>query len=185
MPDYRRNRVPGGIYFLTVVVHERYPLFQDATARRKLRRAIAEVRTERPFTLFAICLLPDHLHTVWVLPRDDFDFSTRVKMIKDRFTQSWLADGGWEGTISASRRRKGERGVWQRRFWEHTVRDESDLKHCVDYTHWNPCKHRLVGRVRDWPHSTFHQFVRRGEYDLDWGKADPCGDWPAAEFAPE
>jgi putative transposase len=182
MPDYRRWYVPGGTYFFTVVTHERRPLFSDETARRFLRKSIKTIQQSRPFTLFAICLLPDHLHCVWTLPEGDANYSTRWRRIKEEFTTPWIARGGPEGFRSASRRSKEERGVWQRRFWEHTVADDEDLKRCVDYIHWNPRKHRLVANVKDWPWSSFHRFVSAGEYAADWGRDDPTPAWDAPEW---
>jgi putative transposase len=110
---------------------------------------------------------------VWTLPYNDPDYSTRWRRIKEEFTKSYLADGGVELLVSDSRRKKHERGIWQRRYWEHAVRDEDDLKRCVDYVHWNPRKHGYVRRVRDWKYSTFHRFVKLGEYEIDWGASDP------------
>ena len=127
-------------------------------------------------------LLPDHLHTIWTLPRGDADYSSRWRRIKAEFTDAYLAAGGRELPVSPSRKKRGERGIWQRRFWEHVVRDEDDLKRCVDYCHWNPRKHGLVERVRDWEYSTFHQFVERGEYDLDWGSTDPTPGYDDPEW---
>jgi putative transposase len=115
--------------------------------------------------------LPDHLHAVWSLPEGDSDYSTRWQLIKRRFTRQYLKAGGAPAVASASRLAKRERSVWQRRFFEHTVRDEADLKRCVDYIHVNPLKHRLVDRVCDWPWSSFHRYVRLGEYPIDWGAA--------------
>ena len=99
--------------------------------------------------------------------------------MKADFTESWLEGGGAEAPISASQRKRGERGVWQRRFFEHTCRDEQDRKRCVDYTHVNPLKHGLVERVRDWPWSSFHRYVAAGEYSPDWGNANI---WYGDEF---
>jgi putative transposase len=177
MPNYQRNLVPGGTFFFTVVVHQRHPIFHSAVARKLLRNAIQSVRTDRPFQLCAVCLLPDHIHTVWILPPGDSDYSTRWRKIKEGFTTPWLEQGGWEGEVSKSRRARGERGVWQRRYWEHTVRDDDDLRRCVDYTHWNPRKHGLVSRIRDWPYSSFFRFASAGEYEIDWGGTDPCPNW--------
>lgn len=123
-------------------------------------------------TVEAIVLLPDHLHRVWSLPEGDADFSTRWRLIKTEFTQRWLAAGGSELDGTVSRAVKGERGVWQRRFYEHQVRDLADLKRCVDYIHVNPLKHGLVRRVADWPWSSFHRYVLLGEYPADWGSAN-------------
>lgn len=170
--NYRRAHIAGGTFFFTVVTHERRPILVDDPARVALRQAFREVRSRRPFSVDAIVLLPDHLHTVWTLPTGDDDFSTRWRQIKTLFTKRWLAAGGLEGSRSVSRQFKGERGVWQRRGYEHACRDESDLKRCVDYLHANPLKHGLVDCVRDWPWSSFHRYVRLGEYDADWGSAD-------------
>jgi putative transposase len=181
MPSYRRNYVPGGTYFFTVVTHRRIPILTTLLGRDCFRAAIGAEQSVRPFEAFADVLLPDHLHAVWVLPQDDQDYSTRWRRIKERFTEGYLAGGGQEATRSASRARRSERGVWQRRFWEHTVRDEDDLKRCVDYIHWNPVKHGLVKQVKDYPWSSFHRFVESGDYDPDWGSVPP-EDVPGAEW---
>lgn len=172
MSRYRRNFVPGGTYFFTVVTNRRRPFLTSPTARHSLRAALRHVRSHHPFTIDAIVLLPDHLHTVWTLPPQDVAYPLRWKQIKERFTSAYLANGGEEASVSASRHAKGERGVWQRRYYEHTVRDDADLKHCVDYVHVNPLKHGLVTRVIDWPWSSFHRYVTLGEYTPDWG-VDP------------
>ena len=178
MSKYRRSR-EGGVYFFTLVTHRRARILTTDLARRCLREAIAAVRTELPFEITAFVLLPDHLHAVWTLPHGDADYSTRWQRIKSEFTKAWLEGGGAVQRVSASRKMKGERGVWQRRFFEHTCRDEADLKRCVDYVHVNPLKHGLVERVRDWPWSSFHRYVREGEYTLDWGSAN---QWYGDEF---
>jgi putative transposase len=116
-------------------------------------------------------------------PRGDADYSTRLKRIKEEFTRHWLEAGLPEAPVTESQAANGERGIWQPRFWEPTVEDELDLERCVDYTHWNPRKHNLVARVRDWPWSSFHRFVAAGQYDIDWGGVAPstilncCDDW--------
>jgi putative transposase len=176
MPNYRRNFVRGGTYFFTVVAHMRRPILSTPDALRSLRTARRTVARERPFDLIAVVLLPDHLHTVWSLPPGDLDYSTRWGQIKEAFTRSFRSSGGTEGPRSLSRVRKRERAVWQRRFWEHTVRDEDDLERCVDYVHWNPVKHGLVERVQDYPWSSFHRYVRAGDYDIGWGATNPCPD---------
>jgi REP-associated tyrosine transposase len=169
MPNYRRLYVPGGTYFFTVVTAARRPILTTELRRRCLREAIEEVMAEKPFTQLALVLLPDHLHAVWVLPPGDDDFSSRWADLKIAFTKKYLAGGGTEAAVSASRRKKRERGVWQRRFWEHLIRDADELKRCVDYIHHNPLKHGLVNRVMDWPWSTFHRFLEQGEYPDNWG----------------
>ena len=173
MPEYRRIHEPGGTYFFTVVTHERRPILTCDLARSCLRTAIERERSKHPFEMFACVLLPDHLHAIWTLPRGDDTYSDRWAAIKESFTRSYLAGGGEEGTLSGSRVRHRERAIWQRRFWEHTCRDEDDIERCMDYIHWNPRKHGLADRVRDYPFSSFHRHVRAGAYDIDWGGTDP------------
>ena len=133
-----------------------------------------KVQAKSPFEILAIVLLPDHIHAVWGLPEGDAEYSSRWGRIKERFTREFSArDGTLDEPRSKSRLRHREANIWQRRFWEHTVRDEADLERCVDYLHWNPVKHRLVERVGDHPWSSYHRFVRSGHYDADWGREDP------------
>jgi putative transposase len=181
MSRFLRYRVEGGTYFFTVVTHDRRPFLTTEIARTGLRSAIKSVQAERAFALVAIVLLPDHLHCVLELPRGDCDYSTRWRLIKSRFTKYWLERDGTEGLRRASLRSKGERAVWQRRFYEHTVRDEDDLERCVDYIHWNPVKHEFVSRVRDYPWSSFHRFVSAKHYEIDWGGENPTPDFEFPE----
>lgn len=182
MPNYRRCYVPGGTYFFTVVTHSRRNFLTDELPRKWLRDAIDKERGKRPFHVVAWVLLPDHMHAVWTLPAGDASYSLRWQKIKEEFTRKFIASGGEDGVRNRSRRRRQERSVWQRRFWEHTIEDEDDLERCVDYTHWNPVKHGLVTRVRDWPWSTFHRFVTAGQYELNWGRTDPCPGYDAPEW---
>jgi putative transposase len=182
MADYRRWYVPGGTYFFTVVTHNRRPFLTSDLGRACLRGSLREIRARHPFELTAAVLLPNHLHTVWTLPRGDSRYSLRWRRIKDEFTSEFLSHGGAEASQSPSRTQHGYRGVWQKRFWEHTCRDEDDLKRWVDYVHWNPVKHGLVAHVRDWPWSSFHRFVRLGEYPITWGNADPTPGWTDPEW---
>lgn len=133
MPAYRRNYLAGGTYFFTVVANNRRPILTTPLGRKCLRCAMKETQSARPFRVFANALLPDHLHTIWALPPDDHDYSTRWGQIKESFTRLFIAGGGAEGSVSASRLRHRERAIWQRRFWEHTCRDEDDLKRFTDY----------------------------------------------------
>lgn len=169
MSDYRRYFVPGGTFFFTLVTENRVPLFSDESARNLLGDIMRRSQRLRPVEVIAIVLLPDHLHTLWALPPGDDDYSGRWSWIKKRFTSNWLKLGGREQTRTASRMRQRRRGVLQRRFWEHTIRDEQDLENHFDYIHYNPVKHGYVQRPRDWPWSSFHRWASTGYYDIDWG----------------
>ncbi len=173
MSDYRRWFVPGGTYFFTLVTYRRRPLFRDPTARDLLGKAVRDIRDELPFSVVAIVLLPDHLHAILSLPTGDDDYSSRWQRIKRDFTVQWLAAGGNETPATASEQQRGQRGVWQSRFWEHLIRDESDLKNHADYVHYNPVRHGHAKAPKDWPASSFHRFVKLGEYHIDWGRSEP------------
>jgi putative transposase len=173
MPHYLRAVEPGGTFFFTVVTHERRPFLTHALARTCLRLSIEEVRASMPFEQLAFVLLPDHLHSIWRLPEGDADFSTRWARIKKDFSKMWRALGGKEGCQSPSKSKHRERAVWQRRFWEHLIRDERDLACHYDYIHYNPVKHGLVRCVADWPWSSFHRFVQHAVYEPCWGSEEP------------
>jgi putative transposase len=163
MPNYRRAFVPGGCWFFTVnLLDRRKSLLVDHI--ETLRQAIAATRQSYPFTIDAFVVLPDHLHTIWSLPPNDSDFSTRWRLIKGRFAKALPK----EDLPGALRLRSNERGIWQRRFWEHLIRDESDFARHVEYCYINPMKHGLVTQVRDWPFSSFHRDVRSGLCPVDW-----------------
>jgi putative transposase len=163
MTDYRRNFVAGGSFFFTVTLADRR-LRLLTEHIEELRAAFRETRRRHTFTIDAMAVLPDHLHTIWTLPEGDANFTTRWRLIKSAFSRS-LAIGE---RISDSRAAKGERGIWQRRYWEHTIRDEADFERHMDYIHINPLKHGLVSRVGDWPYSSFHRMVKLGVYPEDW-----------------
>jgi len=169
MPNYRRMWVPGGTYFFTVnLLERRHTLLTDRVDA--LRGAFAAARMARPFEIIAIVILPDHLHCIWRLPPGDDDHATRWRQIKTAFVK--CVPCGERRSIR--RRAKAERGIWQRRYWEHLIRDERDLRNHIDYIHFNPVKHGWAQRPRDWPHSSFHRFVREGVLPADWaGSADP------------
>jgi putative transposase len=123
-----------------------------------------------PFETVAICILPDHLHAVWALPQGDSDYSTRWSVIKAGFSRGLYEPAQQR---SASKRARRERGLWQRRYWEHAIRNDADLERHVDYIHFNPVKHGHVLRVIDWPYSSFHRYVAQGALPAEWGgKAD-------------
>lgn len=162
MVHYRRNRVAGATYFFTVTLADRRSrVLTDHVDI--LRGVFRRVRAARPFEMVVMVVMPEHLHTVWTLPEGDADYSGCWKAIKAGFTHE-LRRGGME----LARNAKGEYDLWQRRFWEHTVRDEADLARHADYIHYNPVKHGLVERVKDWPWSSFHRYVRQGLLPEDW-----------------
>jgi putative transposase len=168
MPNFRRNWVPGGTFFFTIVTAERAPLFRDESAQTLLGRSFRQERAIRPFSNLAMVLLPDHFHALWELPPGDCDFSTRWSSIKARFTREWLAKGGAERPVPQGQKRQERRGIWQARFFEHTIRDEDDLIQHADDIHFNPVKHRLVTCPRDWRWSSFARFVQQGHYPDNW-----------------
>jgi len=171
MPNYRRWRVDGGCYFFTVnLLNRRQSLLVDHIDL--LRVSFRKVRAARPFVIDAIVVLPEHLHCVMTLPVGDANYSVRWSEIKKTFSLGLPAIE----SRSASRAAKGERGVWQRRFWEHVIRDEQDFNAHVDYVHYNPVKHGLSARPADWPHSSIHTFIRKGVLSPDWGTAGPPND---------
>jgi putative transposase len=166
MANYRRNFLPGGSYFFTVnLADRRWALLVDHIGL--LRAACRQVRSRHPFTIEAAVVLPDHLHAIWTLPEGDADFALRWRLIKSAF--SLRVPGGER--ISTSRASRGERGIWQRRYWEHTLRDTDDFARHFDYIHFNPVKHGHAIRVCHWPYSSFHRWVRLGVYPLDWAGA--------------
>lgn len=172
MPRYTRAWVPGGTFFFTVALLERRrTLLTDHV--EILRAAFRRTRQSLPFEIDAIVILPDHFHTIWTLPADDADFSTRMRFLKTLFSRAIPTTE----RRSARRLEKHERGIWQRRFWEHSIQDEADLKRHMNYIHYNPVKHGCVARVRDWPYSSFHRHVGAGLYPMDWaGVAGGVGD---------
>jgi len=163
MPQYVRTKIKGSLFFFTVVLADRSSrLLIDEIDR--LRLIYQTIQQRRPFETIAICVLPDHIHAVWALPDGDADFSTRWSHIKSGFSR-----GLNPMPRSASKVGKREKGIWQRRYWEHAIRDDADLERYVDYIHFNPVKHGHVTRVVDWPHSSFHRYVKRGLCAADWG----------------
>jgi putative transposase len=164
MPDYRRAWHQGGTYFFTINLLNRTG--NDLLVRHidELRAAIGRVRSAHPFIIHGWVVLPDHMHCVISLPQGDADFARRIRLIKGEFSKA-LPASEWRSPV---RVRRGERGVWQRRYWEHLIRDEADFIAHMDYVHINPVKHGLVERVADWPYSTFHRLVNDGVYPLDW-----------------
>ena len=171
MPDYRRVYLKGGTFFFTVVTYERFPLFQRESSVNLLHTCLRQTMAIHPFTMEAWVILPEHLHAIWTLPENDSDFSVRWKNIKANFSRQY--HGPVAGNTSQSMLKKGEKGIWQRRFWEHTIRDEVDYERHCDYIHYNPVKHGLVSTPSDWKYSSFTEFVEKGKYGIEWGKSLP------------
>ncbi len=173
MVGYRRNLVKGGTYFFTVTLADRRASILTEQVDQ-LRTVMRSVRHDRPFEIVAMVVLPEHLHAIWTLPEGDADFPGRWKAIKAGFTRALVENG-----TAPVRGVNGEYGIWQRRYWEHTVRDEVDLSRHVDYIHFNPVKHGLVKHVKDWPWSSFHRYVEKGCFSPDWAGSDEvlnCGE---------
>jgi putative transposase len=164
MSRYRRAKIEGGTFFFTLALADRR---SDLLVRHvdRLRRSYRIMQQRLPVETLAICILPDHLHALWQLPEGDADFASRWSLFKSGFSRGLPA----AKTRSASKVAKREKGLWQRRYWEHAIRDEVDFERHVDYIHYNPVKHGLVTRVADWPHSSFLRYVAQGILPAVWG----------------
>jgi putative transposase len=163
MTNYRRSNIAGASYFFTVNLAGRSSrLLTEQIVL--LRTAFEYTRNRHPFTIDAIVILPDHLHAIWTLPAGDSNFALRWRLIKTVFSRSLLHGE----RRSASREDRGERGIWQRRYWEHLIRGEEDFARHVDYIHINPVKHGWAKQVAEWPHSSFHRYVQAGILPMDW-----------------
>jgi putative transposase len=173
MPNYRRAFVAGGCWFFTVnLLDRRSRMLTDEI--EALREAVRATRGRYPFHIDAMVVLPDHLHAVWTLPPGDADFPMRWRLIKARFVKTLPQ----QERLDAVRRARGERGIWQRRFWEHLIRNDADYARHVEYCYINPVKHGLATSVRDWPHSSFHRDVRAGIFPEDWaGNVESSGEF--------
>ena len=169
MSNYLRAKVPGGTYFFTVnLLERRRRLLVEHVV--DLRAAFRAAHAARPFEVIAIAILPDHLHCLWRLPMGDSDNANRWAQIKGGFSRRIAVDE----RRSAQRVSRRERGIWQRRYWEHLIRDEQDLRRHVDYIHFNPVKHGHVSRAIDWPYSSFPRWVANGDYPAYWA----VDSWP-------
>jgi putative transposase len=164
MPRYRRAKIEGGTFFFTLTLADRS---SNVLVRKieRLREAYQATQKRSPFETIAICIMPDHLHALWTLPEGDLNFPSRWSYFKAYFSRALPASE----SRAQSKIAKREKGIWQRRYWEHLIRDEADLQRHIDYIHYNPVKHGLVTRVCDWPHSSFHRYVEREMLPKDWG----------------
>jgi putative transposase len=163
MSHYHRTYLPGGTYFFTVVTFERHPIFTTDARVEILRQAFRKEMAAHPFQIDAMVILPEHLHCIWRMPEGDADYSSRWREIKKSASRQ----------ISTVTNARNERGVWQRRFWEHTIRDEEDWRKHLDYIHYNPVKHGLSRSPGEWLWSSFSHAVSKGWYDESWGSSEP------------
>jgi len=170
MLEYRRVFLKGGTYFITIVTYQRGELFTNPQARKFLHHAFVDVKFRFPLKMDAVCLLPDHIYVLMRLPEDDADYPMRIREIKRLFTKAYLNNIGPGAPRNESRQKKHEAAIWQRRYWEHLIRDEKDLNTHIDYIHYNQVKHGLVHSVAKWKWSSFHRYVKEGVCDPEWGK---------------
>jgi putative transposase len=171
MARYLRPKVTGPQIFFTLALEQRG---EDRLLRHidDLRDAVRMTQNSRPFRIDAMVVLPDHLHAIWTLPPQDRDFATRWGSIKALFSMRQEA-----GAQRASHLKRREKAIWQRRFWEHHIRDECDLAAHMGYCWANPVKHGLVARAVDWPFSSIHREIKRGKVDPSWSGIVPSGDY--------
>ncbi len=168
--QYRRTKRPGGCYFFTLVTHQRQKILTYPENIQRLRAAIKREQAKNPFTIDAIVILPDHLHCLWTLPPKDADYSGKWSRIKRYFSIGCV---GADKYTPDSRLKKREKAVWQRRFWEHAIRDEDDWRRHMDYIHYNPVKHGYANAPKQWLHGSFKRCVEKGWYTEDWGNLEP------------
>jgi putative transposase len=161
--NYHRACFPGGVYFFTVVTHDRAQVFINEERVEVLREAFRKVMAVRPFQIDAMVVLPEHLHCIWRMPEGDADFSSRWREIKKAVSRQ----------IDTTTNKRNERMVWQRRFWEHAIRDEDDWRKHMDYIHFNPVKHGLAKLPDEWRWSSFSHAVSKGWYEDSWGASEP------------
>lgn len=161
---YRRADTPNATYFFTVNLAERQQrlLVEHIDLLRSVMRT---VKQRHPFHIEAMVVLPDHLHALWRLPEGDADFAMRWSLLKSGFSRGLAKTE----RISASRAAKRERGIWQRRYWEHQIRDDADFMRHVDYIHYNPVKHGHATSAAEWPYSSIHAYIRKGLLTATWG----------------
>jgi putative transposase len=170
MTEYRRPHTPGATWFFTVTLAQRKGNRLLVDRIEDLREAIRTVKRNRGFHIDAMVVLPEHLHAIWTMPPGEHDIGVCWGLIKANFSRT-VPVGEFR---RASRIARGERGVWQRRFWEQQIRDEADFTAHIDYIHYNPVKHGWVNKVADWPYSSFHRYVDKGWYGADWGSTPPA-----------
>ncbi|MBD2499818.1 REP-associated tyrosine transposase [Anabaena azotica] len=169
MSNYRRAIASGSTFFFTQVTYQRIPWLCSDIARENLRKSMRRVQQLYPFSIEAIALLPEHIHCIWTLPENDSNYAIRWRLIKSFVTQSCAEQLNITAEMSESRQKRQEGNLWQRRYWEHLIRDEKDFANHCDYIHYNPVKHGLCQSPKEWQYSSFHRFVKQGIYPADWG----------------
>ncbi len=166
MSYYRRNQQAGATYFFTLCLRDRKSrILVDYID--VLRLAYRKTQRKKPFITEAIVILPDHIHALWTMPTEDDDYPSRVRLFKSHFTRQLPVV--MKQTDNKNRQTHKQTGIWQLRYWEHTIRDEYDFINHANYIHYNPIKHGYVKNVADWKYSTFHRYVKKGLYEKDWG----------------
>lgn len=169
MSKYIRSYTQGAFYFFTLVSYNRRKIFCNEDFLQAFKNSIRQIQHQYPFEIIAWMQLPDHLHCIWKMPENDADYSMRWSQIKRLTTQACPQYQLSIDELSHSKVKRYEKGIWQRRFFEHQIRDEADFVKHMDYLHYNPVKHGLVETVSDWPYSSFHRYVNQGYYAEDWG----------------
>lgn len=181
MSHYRRANTAGATYFFTVVTYQRRPFLCDDDVRAALRDGIIKVRERHPFQIDAWVLLPDHLHAIWTLPPGDANFALRWQQIKRHVTQQCGQRLHLPELMNDSKHKHRESTLWQRRYWEHQIRDDEDYQRHMDYVHYNPIKHGLVQRAVDWPYSSLQRYCASGVYNENWAAAVKTEDFNFGE----
>ncbi len=167
---YKRYFQPGGMFFFTLVTYKRRKLFVDERSIDLFNASVQYVQIKHPFEMDAYCICPDHIHMIWTLPEDEVDYPTRLRLLKSHFSHHYI--DGDRLIVSESRKKNGEKDIWQRRYWEHFIRDEDDYLRHLEYIHYNPVKHGLVNAPALWRYSSFSEYVEQGLYPVEWGNQD-------------
>jgi putative transposase len=170
MSNYLRDKTPGGMYFFTLVTYNRQPIFLIERNIRLFKKSLSEVKMTKSFKIVALVILPDHIHMILALPENDYDYSKRISLIKKSFGKDYGKYSPKSIALPKSAIKRNERGIWQRRFWEHKIRDDRDYLAHINYIHLNPVKHGLVDDIANWKWSTYFTFLKSGFYEKNWGK---------------
>ena len=176
--NYRRVFVPNGYVHIIITSYERKPVFIDNI--EILRTAFRNVQNLYKFEIIAICIMPEHIHLI-LHPENIDNYPKIISSIKHYFSRN-VGQVCPTYDLKIGYKNKREKGIFQRRYWEHTIKDEEELNNQIDYIHYNPVKHALVNSVKDWQYSSFHKFVKQGLYENDWGSGDDIKDIKDLDF---